>query len=94
MNETFFEQLVKLRNKLFDAETNNIDLVKHNLEEGPEILEDISNLITKVTQAMETVRDTEITIDSEEEHSSPTACSACCREYCVCGELNTSEDKE
>jgi len=57
MDETLFGQLVKLRNKLFDAETNNVDLLKDGIDEGNEILEDISNLITKVTQAMETVRD-------------------------------------
>ena len=94
MDETLFEQLVKLRNKLSDAETNNVDLLKANLEEGPEILGDISNLITKVTQAMEAVRDSETTIDSEEEHYSATACSACGREYCVCGGLNSSEEED
>lgn len=72
-DEILFDQLVKLRNKLFDAETNNVDLIKHKLDDGQELLDEISNLITKVTHQMELVRDTQTTIDSEEESYSPTS---------------------
>ena len=59
MDEILFDQLVKLRNHLFDAETNNVDLIKHNLDNGEEILEDISNLIIKVSNAMQIVHNEE-----------------------------------
>jgi len=58
MDEKLFEQLSKLRNKLFDAQTNNVDLIKHSLYEGgQEILDDIENIITKVSNAMQNVND-------------------------------------
>jgi len=58
MDEILFDQLSKLRNKLFDAQTNNVDLIKHSLYEGgQEILDDIENIITKVSKAMQNVND-------------------------------------
>ena len=58
MDEILFEQLSKLRNKLFDAQTNNVDLIKHSLyEDGQEILDDIENIITKVSNAMQRIND-------------------------------------
>jgi len=60
MDEILFNQLSELRNKLFDAQTNNVDLIKHSLYEiGPEILNDIENIITKVSNAMQNVNDEE-----------------------------------
>lgn len=60
MDEILFDQLSKLRNKLFDAQTNNVDLIKHSLyEDGQEILDNIENLITKVSNAMQRINDEE-----------------------------------
>lgn len=60
LDEILFDQLSKLRNKLFDAQTNNVDLIKHSLyEDGQEILDNIENLITKVSSAMQRINDEE-----------------------------------
>ncbi len=58
MGEILFNQLSQLRNKLFDAQTNNVDLIKHSLyEDGQEILDNIENIITKVSRAMQRIND-------------------------------------